>query len=260
MKPHLALLAALLSLGLSGPALAGDLTLVFATRVNGQSGTATEYMTRDKLRMNEGDHDSILDTGKGQVTMIDHGKKEYAVMTLAEMETAMHGAAEKMSANQDKMAEAMKNMPPEMRERMQTMMGGSGGPMAHMKVTEVADGRKIAGYDTTAYLMSMGDAMETRLWTTTAITPPLEPGEILRLQSIANPMMKNMGAAMDEFRKVKGLTLATHSRFSMMGHTQESSREVTTIKQDPLPASVFAVPAGYRQVESAMARMNADKH
>ena len=38
------------------------------------------------MRRNEGDTDIIVDVAAGKITMIDHKKKEYSEITLAEME------------------------------------------------------------------------------------------------------------------------------------------------------------------------------
>jgi hypothetical protein len=237
------------------PAAAGDLTIVFKTVAAGKPGSSTEYMTTNKLRMSDGERDTIVDTAAGRITSIDHQKKEYSELTVAEMEAAMQAGVAKLAEGQAKQQEAMKNMPPAMRERMQKMMGGAGGPLGAIKVTPGAGGRKVAGYDTQSYVMTMGEAMRTEMWATTALHPPIQPGEMLRLQSMLNPMMKGMGAAMDEFKKIQGLTLASTTSVSVMGKSMESSREATEIKTDPIPASVFAVPAGYKKVESPLARM-----
>lgn len=240
---------------LSLPVAAADLTIVFKTVSNGKPGSSTEYMTTNKMRMGDGQRDTIVDTAAGRITMIDHGKKEYSEMTVAEMEGAMQAGSAKMAEAQAKQQEAMKNMPPELRAKMEKMMGGAGGPMASIKVAPGGPGRKVAGYDTQAFVMTMGEALRTELFTTSAITPPIQPGEMVRLQSMLNPMMKGMGQAMDEFKKIQGLTLASRTTFSMMGKNLESTREATEVKTDPIPASVFAIPAGYKKVESPMAKM-----
>ncbi len=237
------------------PAAASDLTLVFKTVTNGKAGTATEYMTSHRLRMSDGSSDTIIDAAAGSITHIDHGKKEYSVMTVAELEAAMQAANAQMKAAQAQAEAAMKDVPPEMRARMQQMMGGAAQPMAGLTVTAGAGTRKVAGYDTRAYVMSMGTAMQTQLWTSTALQPPMQPGEMMRLQSLLNPMMKGAGAAVDEFKKIQGLTLASRTSFSMMGRTMESSREAVEVKTTAIPAVTFALPAGYKQVPSPLLQM-----
>lgn len=255
MRLHTTLMALVVLFSCAVLAQATDLAMVFSTSVDGKAGTATEYMTSNQLRMSEGSHDTIIDTKAGLITAIDHQKKEYSQMTVAELQAAMQGASKKMADMMTKQQEAMKNMPPEMRERMQKMMGGAGGPMSNIKVEPAAGTRKVAGYDTQLFVMTVGDSMKTQMWVTSAIKPPLEPGEMLRLQSMMNPMMKDMGNATAEFQKIRGVTLSTHSTFSMMGRTMESSRDAVEVKTTAIPASAFAIPAGYKRVESPMLQM-----
>lgn len=237
------------------PVAASDLTIVFKTVTNGKPGSSTEYMTTNKMRMSDGERDTIVDTAAGRITMIDHGRKEYSEVTVAEMEAAMQAGSAKMNEAMAKQQEALKNMPPELRAKMEKMMGGAGGPMASIKVTPGAGGRKVAGYDTQSYTMTMGEAVRTEIFATSSLTPPIQPGEMVRLQSMMNPMMKGMGSAMDEFKKIRGLTLASTTTFSMMGKNMESTKEATEVRTDAIPASVFAIPGGYKKVESPMAKM-----
>ena len=73
---------------LAGPLVAQDLTLIFKeTGASGQK-TSTQYFTKDRLRHNFADHDTIFEYATGKITNIDHKKKEYSEITLAEMEAA----------------------------------------------------------------------------------------------------------------------------------------------------------------------------
>src|SRR6185436_2451557 len=118
-------------------------------------------------------------------------------------EAAMKNANEQMTAARQKQEEAMKNMPPAMRERMQKMMpGGAGGLMSNVKVTPGEGTRKVAGYDTQPYVMTMGDNMRNEIWTTTALQMPVQVGDVMRLQSMMGPMAKEMGSATEEFKKI----------------------------------------------------------
>src|SRR5262249_17390216 len=118
-------------------ASAEDLTLVFkATNKDGTS-TATNYFSSEKMRSGDGEHEMVIEYAAGKITSIDHKKKEYSEITLAEMDAAMKQAQARM----DQMAEQMKNMPPAVREKMESMMGGAAG-----SVTVTKGGtRQVAG-------------------------------------------------------------------------------------------------------------------
>lgn len=226
------------------PAAADDLTIVYkVTGSDGKSATTTDYYTKDKFRSGDGSHEVIFDVAGGRMTSIDHGRKEYSETTLAEMEAAMKAANTQMEA-------AMKNMPPELREKMAGMLGGAGG----VQVTTGSSGRKVAGYSTQQYLITIGPA-KTESWNTTALQPPLEPGELVRLQALAGPAAKALGGAVEEFKKVKGMTLASTTTVSVLGRTVTTTREATEVKTGPVPASAFEVPAGYKKVASPLSKL-----
>jgi Domain of unknown function (DUF4412) len=245
------------------PVAAADLTVVFKTVSNGKESTATEYFTTNKTRTTNDSSDVIMDLAAGRLTMIDNKKREYSEITVAEMQAAMVGANEQMAAARQKQEEAMKNMPPAVRERMAKMMpGGAGGMMSSIKVTPGTGTRKVAGYDCQQFIMTMGESMTTDLWTTTALQMPLEPSEIVRLQSMMSPMAdaKSIASATEEFKKLRGFSLASKTTIKVMGRTIDSTREATDIKVGAIPAATFAVPAGYKKVESPMAKMAAKQH
>src|SRR4029453_12491109 len=104
-------------------ASAEDLTLVFKSTNKDGASTATSYYSSEKMRTGDAEHETVLEYAAGKITSIDHKKKEYSEITLAEMDAAMKEA----QAQMDQMAEQMKNMPPAVREKMEAMMGGAAG-------------------------------------------------------------------------------------------------------------------------------------
>jgi hypothetical protein len=59
-----------------------------------------------------------------------------------------------------------------------------------------------------------------------------------------------MGPLMEKMKEVQGFALAERTTFSIMGKTTSSSREAVEVKQGPIDPSVFALPAGYKQVKA----------
>lgn len=237
------------------PAAAEDLTIVFKTTSGKDSSTSTQYLTAARMKTSDPDQDSIVDFAAGKLVQIDHKKKQYSEITMDEIEAAMRSASAEMEKAQAEMAEAMKNMPPAMREKMGGMMGGGGA----VNVTK-GGARKIAGYDCQQYTVAMGSAITMEMWNTTGLTLPMKPGEFARMgrfaQSFAsNPMFQQMSKLGEEMKKIEGFTLADRSRTSIMGRTMETSREAVEIKKGAVPDSVFAVPAGYKKVDSPMKSM-----
>jgi hypothetical protein len=237
----------------AGPAAAEDLTVVYQLTGGGQASTVTDYFARTKIRIATENGDVITDTAAGRIVTIDHKRREYSEMTMAEMEAALKKGSDQLSGARAKQEEALQKMPPEMRARMEKMMGGMGGAMA-VSVTRGAGTRRIAGYACEQYVVSLGP-VKTDVWTTTALQPSIDPGEMLRLQSALSPAARSLGNAMEEMKKVRGFTLASHTTMSLMGRATESTKEATEVKTGPIPDSAFAIPAGYKRVDSPMAKL-----
>jgi hypothetical protein len=153
------------------------------------------------------------------------------------------------------MEQAMAGMPPAMREKMQAMTGGVA---ASLKVTKGGT-RTVAGYTCNEYNLSWGAAMTQVTCNTTAIALPFDVTQLRKLMTSSNPsmarMMGNMEAMTKELEQVKGLPIAEHTSLQMMGKSMVTTKEATEIKKGPIPASVFEVPAGYKKVQSPLAKM-----
>jgi len=233
------------------PARAEDLTIVSKeTSSNGPEKTTSQYFTKEKVRHNMGDRDMIFEYGAGKITSIDHKKKEYSEVTLAEMEAQM----QKMSAEMEKASAQLQNLPPAVREKMEKMMGGGA------VVVTKGGTRKVAGYDTQEYTIAMGTSMKSQTWNTTALQLPVPEADLKKFMSFAgamgpmaqNPMFKGLAKVADEMKKIQGFSLARTTEFQMMGKGTTTTSEAIEVKQGPVPASVFDIPAGYKLVDSKM--------
>lgn len=237
----------------AAPCVAADLTIVYKTSGSAGAGTATSYFSTEKMRMSDAERDTLVEYGPGRIVSIDHKKKEYSEVTMAELEAAMKAASEKMQAMNAQMA----NMPPAVKEKMQAMMGGGA-----VAVTKGAT-RKVAGYDCQDYDVTMGTMMTMHLCATTAIAPPSPNVDFRRFSAFAgssaalasNPMFKGI---VEEMKKVQGFTLAETTSVKMMGRNTETSKEATEVKTGPIPAETFDVEAiakGYKKVASPASKM-----
>jgi hypothetical protein len=238
------------------PTRAEDVTIVSREKVgNGPEKVTSQYFTKERVRHNRGEQDTIFEYGAGRIIHIDHKKKQYSEMTLAEMEAQM----QKVAAEMEKMNAQFQNMPPEIREKMEKMMGGGTGTVT---VTKGAT-RKIAGYDAQQYTIAMGANMKMETWNTTALQFPVPEADLKKFASFAgsmggmaqNPMFKGMAKLGEEMKKIQGFALANTTEFQMMGKSTVTTSEATEVKPGPVPASAFAIPAGYKKVDSPMAKM-----
>jgi hypothetical protein len=230
---------ALSTLALS--ASAEDLTITFKAT---DGGSATHYFSKDRIRMNNGRTDTILEFSSGKIINIDNQKKEYSEMTVAEIDEAMKGMAAQMD-------QAMAGMPPQVREKMAGMMGGAA---AEVTVTKGAT-RTIAGYACQTYTIAMGAKMTQESCNSTALVPPFDPANFQKLSRVSFPMMQGMDAMIKKMAEIQGIALMNHMTLNMMGHKTETSMEATEIKKGAIPAEAFAVPAGYKQVQPPIKKM-----
>lgn len=218
---------------------AEDLTITFQSS---DGETNVHYFSKDRMRHNSGRTDTIMDFVSGKITNIDHQKKEYSEMTVAEIDAAMKGVAAQME-------EAMAQVPAAMRERMAKMMGGAGGG----EVTVTKGGtRTIAGYSCQMYTVAMGSNMTQESCNTTDITPPFDPANFQKLTRVTLPMVQGMDKLVEKMAEVKGLSLMNHTSVNMMGKKIDTSVEATEVKKGTLGADVFALPTGYKMVDSPL--------
>ena len=247
---------------LAAPALAEDLTLVFKTTGSGGAGTSTSYYSNEKMRTGDADNETIVEYGPGKIVSIDHKKKEYSEITLAEMEAAMKAAAAKMDEANAQMKEQMANMPPAVREKMEKMMGGVAGAVTVTK----GGTRQVAGYTCQDYAVAMGESMTTKICATSALQVPAPSVDYRKYSSFAgsasamanNPMFKSMGKMAEEMKKIEGFSIAESTSLKMMGKSMDSSKEAVEIKKGPIPASAFDVAAiakGYKKVAHPVTKM-----
>jgi len=235
------------------PAASEDLTIVSRrSRGDGPPAMETSYLGSAKMRMGGGDgNEVVVDYATGDMTMIDNKKKEYSVVTRQEMEAV----AAQMQAQMKQMEAQMQNLPPAVREKMGGMMGGAAQAVNVQKGT---GGRTIAGYACDNWVVSIGELSRDETCLTTQLQLPMaafEAQKSFATSVSAGPMGKSMGALWDKFKEMKGYPLASTNTVKLMGKSTTTTSEVTEIKKGPIPASAFELPAGYKKVESPMAKM-----
>jgi hypothetical protein len=222
-------------------ASAEDLTITFKSS---DGATTTHYFSKDKIRFNSGRTDTIMEFAAGTIVNIDHEKKQYSQMTVTEIDEAMKGLGAQME-------QAMANVPPQMREQMSKMMGGA---TADPTVTK-GDTRTIAGYPCQMYKVTMGANMTQESCNSTALTPPFDPANFQKLSRVSIPMVQGMDKLIAKMSEVKGISLMNHTSMSMMGRKIDTTVEATEVRKGALGPDVFALPKGYKMVDSPLKAM-----
>ena len=244
---------ALLALAVS-PAFA-DLTITSkVTHDGGAPQTAMSYIASDHLRVSQPDgNEVIVDPVAGSMTMLDGKKKTYWVMTRQDFDAMTQKMSEAMNSPE------MKNLPPEVQAKMQAMMGG----MLAVNVEKTGNSRKVAGYNCDEWTITIGQFSKTTECVTNDFKLPEQSWARYRefedrmksMMAAMGPMAKNMGPMMEQFKKIKGFPVASSTSVSIMGRNSSSTSEVTSVKEGPIDASVFQIPAGYTKVDNPMSKM-----
>jgi hypothetical protein len=118
-------------------------------------------------------------------------------------------------------------------------------------VTPSGESKKVGNWNCSGYDIDMDMAMmkiKTKAWATTDI-----PFDWKSFQENMMPIALKMGgqgmgmdeSAIEQFKKIKGMQVATEVTMSMMGQDIKSSSEVVEISKKPAPAGIYSVPAGY---------------
>jgi hypothetical protein len=237
------------ALALSLPALAEDLTIVSKVTAMGSTKTATTYLTSQRYRHGDGDTDTITEFTTGRMVFIDHKRKSYWETTPEETKAAF----QRLGGEMDKVNEQLKQNP-QAAAMLQKMMGGAASTVT---VTKGTNPRTIAGYACDHNIVSMGESMKIEMWTSSAIQPPPAAYDARKLAFAmpGNPMGKNFEKMFEEMKKIKGYPLAEVTNVKIMGPTIQTTSEVVEVKKGPVPDSAFAIPAGYKKVDSPFKSM-----
>jgi len=153
-----------------------------------------------------------------------------------------------MAAFVDKAFSKLEGLPAFARKAM-------GGEVGVIAVNKGAATRKIAGYDCTQYTLSMGPDMVFDLWVAPALEMPVQLVDAQKATFAAmGPAGRRFVAMFDEMKKIKGVALATGMNYKVVGRKVDSLTEATEVKRGPIPASTFAIPAGYKMRDSPFKR------
>ena len=218
--------------------LAGDLTITSTSKHKGPMGASGEGVQTQYFNANfqktvdeSTKIDSLVDYGKGVFYTINHKDKKIELMTFDDL-VAIGEAMEAKTAQ-------LANLP----KALQGMMGGNPG---EIKVEKLGDDT-VAGRACKKYKLTLGKMVQ-ELSLDPSLKPPVNPAAFakfakLRGNMYAGPAGASMKKMTEELGKLQGMALKTHMK-GFMG--TESTTEATEVKTSSIPASVFALPAGYK--------------
>jgi hypothetical protein len=239
---------------------ADDLTIVSKVTHDGKpAATSTSYLASDHVRMSRGEGDeTIVDLKTGVMTVLDGKKKTYYVVTKEDMEQLRVKMQERMNSPEMKQAqEAMKNMSPEQRKQMESLMGGMS---TALDVQKTGTSRRIAGYACEEWTITMGEISKSKECLTNELQYPAHAWDTYKdlaesmksMMSSLGPMAQGGADMAEKFKKMRGFPLATTTAINVMGHKTTTENEVTEVRRGSIPASAWEIPPGYTKVDNPM--------
>lgn len=216
----------------------------------GDKGNASKtFMAPGKFKnMNVADQDFIVVLAdQEKMISVSTKDKTYWEMTFTEMEKAMKGMSAQMDAQMAQMEEQMKDMPAEQRKMMEQMMGGKKGSAA-APVTLVKTGEKktISGFSCTKCIAKEGDKELMTMW----VTKDIKGFETLKKDYDA--LSNRMNAMNPQFAKGLIEAMKKVDGFPIQTDWGGFTNLVTKVETRSIPASEFAIPAGYKKEDSPM--------
>lgn len=211
---------------------AEDLTIVSTvTTPRGTTRTQTQYLAGSRMRLTGDERDTVVDLVAGTVTILDNRRKEYSVTTVEELRAFV-----------DQIDAAMAGRP---------LFDGSVGALSGVTVEKGTGGRKIAGYDTEPYVLTMGDSLRMEVFMTTALDPPAHYFDARKIvYASLGPLGRRFDRLYDEMKKIKGFPLATSLDYRLRVARRQITTEATEVRKGPIPDSTFVVPSDYKKIDS----------
>ena len=209
--------------------------------VEAQDDTSVTWMGDGVSRTDVNEQSIIINKSIGSLYMVDHSKKEYYEIPLADL-----GNFEKLMG----MGDMDEDEAAAMRQQMQAMMSMM---KVDLTVTPTEETSEIKGWKCKKYVMDMKMGManiKSEAWVTQDVKV-----DWATFQNTANMMMLMMPGAdkvMEEFKKVDGLPVVTTGVANVMGKEIKTTSEVLKVETKDAPAGTYDLPKGYKKEDFDM--------
>jgi hypothetical protein len=198
--------------------------------VDGWLGDTLAFMSMDTSAI-------LFNANNKKLYMINHPKKNYAVMELGNMEAMMKSMGADMEPEQYEMMKGM----------MEKMMGS-----LKFQVENTGEEKEINGYDCQKYNMTMtmmGQQIENEIWATTEVD--FDPSLYFQMTMSTMASFPGIDEAMTELKKIEGFPVLTITTGNMMGAQMKTRSELVSIEKKDAPVGTYNLPKGYTEVSLA---------
>lgn len=223
------------------------------TTQKGSEPVGTLYLESDHFKADEpkGERATsvIIDPTAKTVTMVDATNRTYTEMT----EEDRKRMKAKMDAMRAQMQERMKNLPPDQRAKMEAVMGpgAADDAKAHdWKFESMGQKKTINGFACEMYRVSEDGKVREEQCVSPWSAGLVKKSDFAGIQKFAESMMDDFGGTRGHsgsiFSRVEKAPGIPISRVPIEENGQRGEEEqIKSIKRGSIPASVFAIPAGY---------------
>jgi hypothetical protein len=187
----------------------------------------TTWLTKNKMRRDEGDTTTIVRYDLNKIYWIDNAKKTYSELDLPlDMETML---------------------PPQAKQMLDQMEVTS-------SVTDTGETKTINNWNCKKYLVEIGVSMmgmnmpiKMDFWTSKDLGIDEDMYKKFYAETLSlNPMFKDM---VEEFKKIEGYPVRTDFTMNIMGNEQHYWEEVASVEKMDAPAGTYDLPEGYTKTE-----------
>jgi hypothetical protein len=240
------LLAATVAATLAARPVLAATTLVLQ---RGAATPTTMYADGDHLRLANlvagGVTGVIMDVPSKKLVMLNDGDKTYMEITEEEMKR-LKG---KMVAMRAQMAERLKQLPPDQRKKAEAMMGSDAGKTIDWKFQALGQKKTVNGMTCDMYRVLADGAPHEEDCILPWSSSLLKKSDFTGLEKLSQTMSESVGmgqnGSLPLFHKYPGLPI---SRVPLQADgTRGEEEQVKSIKQGPVPAGTFKVPADYKK-------------
>jgi hypothetical protein len=225
---------------------------------DGKMHTMMTYAQDGRMRVETKPGDTLMIFKDDTIFTVNNKDKSYYSMDRA----AMKRMADQVNPALKQMQDQLAKMPPEQRAQMEKMMGnrlpGMGKQQKSQEIRKTARTDKISGY-TCSYVEVHEDGI---LSDELCVVPPgtvKGSQELMDAAAKMSALLKDMLSSIDapwlkqsvdkqvaDYEKIGGLPLLTR-HFADGKPTSETT--LKSIRNEPVPAALFEIPAGYAKKE-----------
>lgn len=212
---------------------------------NGEEIQTASYYRPHMFKQTSEHAAMVLRLDKEMFYQINNESKQYAEMTLEEMEGLAKRTSAEMQKRMDELKKQLESLPAEQRESTKKMMESQGAvwnPDAKIEVSKTNEKKTMVGYSCVKYVLKEDGKEFGSIWTTIGVPGYGSMQKDMKEfgRRMASQLLMKGGQLAAAMEKVEGFPIQT----TIYGMTTT----VTKVEKKNIAAGEFDIPAGYVKV------------